>query len=138
MEGWRPLLSSPVISWRKTTGQHAYMPCSLTPVGFQYQAIAVFQCCLPLFIRRRLPRCGHFEAVLHGLYIRCLNFAVPVTRAPHQTRFRWMAGPCRTALVPAGFLTPFHDGLRRQSQATTLCLAHINPSPFPFIPFPHR
>lgn len=108
---------------------HAYMPCSLTPVEFQYQAISVFQYCLPLFIRRRLPRCGHFGALSHGLYTRCLRFAVPVTRAPRKTRYRWMAGPCRTGLVPAGFLTPFHDGLRRQFQATKLCLAHINLSP---------
>jgi hypothetical protein len=110
---------------------HACMPCSLTPVELRCQAIAASPCGLPPFIERRLPRYGHFEAQSHGLHARCLRFAAPVTRTPRKTRFRWVASLYRAGFVPAGFLTPFHDGLRRQSQATKLCLAHINPSPFP-------
>jgi len=105
---------------------HAHMPCSLTPVELRCQAIAASPCGLPPFIERRLPRCGHFEAQSHGLYARCLRFAAPVTRSPRKTRFRSVANLYRAGFIPAGFLTPFRDGLRRQSQATKLCLAHIN------------
>ncbi len=51
----------------------------------------------------------------------------PVTT---QDRFRSVANLYRAGVIPAGFLTPFRDGLRRHSQATKLCLAHINQSPF--------
>lgn len=60
----------------------------------------------------------------------CLRFAAPVTRSPRKTRFRSVANLYRAGVIPAGFLTPFRDGLRRHSQATKLCLAHINQSPF--------
>ena len=105
------------------------MPCSLTPVELRCQAIAASPCGLPPFIERRLPRCGHFEAQSHGLYARCLRFAAPVTRSPRKTRFRSVANLYRAGFKPAGFLTPFRYGLRRQSQATKLCLAHINLPP---------
>ncbi|MNI68566.1 hypothetical protein D3C73_1242690 [compost metagenome] len=51
------------------------------------------------------------------LNARCLRFAAPVTRSPCKTRFRSVANLYRAGFIPPGFLTPFHDGLRRRSQS---------------------
>src|SRR5436853_95682 len=40
-----------------------------------------------------------FEARSRGFGTGCLRFAPPVTRSGRQTRFRWLARPCREGLV---------------------------------------
>ncbi len=120
------LFTNPTNTNYRTVIWCSHLPSNFLPVELRCQAIAASPCGLPPFIERRLPRCGYFEAQSHGLYARCLRFAAPVTQSPRKTRFRSVANLYRTGFIPAGFLTPFRDGLRRQSQATKLCLAHIN------------
>ena len=77
------------------------MPCShQTPMGPGRQAIRRPRCCLPLLTRRRLPRIVDFGAQSHGLHLRCLRFAVTVTRSPRKTRFRAVASLTRAGLDP--------------------------------------
>jgi len=80
--------------------------------------------------RTKLNNSGRFRVGKINPLFCCLRFAAPVTRSPRKTRFRSVANLYRAGVIPAGFLTPFRDGLRRHSQATKLCLAHINQSPF--------
>ncbi len=62
--------------------------------------------------RYRLPRKGlrrlriheSFEAQSHGLHASCVRFAAVVAHGPRNTRFRWVASPCRAGFSPAGFL----------------------------------
>lgn len=80
--------------------------------------------------RQQSANSGRFRVGKINPLFCCLRFAAPVTRSPRKTRFRSVANLYRAGVIPAGFLTPFRDGLRRHSQATKLCLAHINQSPF--------
>ena len=50
--------------------------------------VAARRCSLPLFVQRRLPRFGSFEAQSHGPHTRCLRFAGWITPPPRKTRFR--------------------------------------------------
>lgn len=76
------------------------MPCSLTPVGRPakpFGALAVaFRAC------KSVGPCHqqYFEAQSHGLRLRCLRFAAPVTRTPRKTRYRTVASLIRTGLSP--------------------------------------
>lgn len=78
------------------------MPCSLTPVGRPakpFGALAVaFRDCNTVGPYDQ----QYFEAQSHGLGLRCLRFAAPVTRTPRKTRYRTVAGLIRTGLSPAG------------------------------------
>ena len=44
-----------------------------------------------------------FDAQWHGFRTRCVRFAVRVTHAPRNTRFRPLVRRCRTGFPPAGF-----------------------------------
>ena len=78
------------------------MPCSLTPVGRPakpFGALAVaFRDCNTVGPYDQ----QYFEAQSHGLGLRCLRFAAPITRTPRKTRYRTVAGLIRAGLSPAG------------------------------------
>ena len=78
------------------------------------------RCCLPLMTRRRLPRVANFGAQSHGLHLRCLRFAVTVTRPPRKTRFRAGASLTRAGFDP-------QDLYRRFPSDSS----HVISSPFP-------
>jgi len=97
------------------------MPCShQTPAGPERQAIRRSRCCLPLLARRRLPRIVDFGAQSHGLHLRCLRFAVTITRAPRKTRFRLVATLGRAGLDPQDLFEKFPSDS-----------SHVISSPFP-------
>ena len=78
------------------------MPCSLTPAGWSVKPFGVttvaFRDC------NAVGPCHqqYFEAQSHGLGLRCLRFAAPVTRTPRKTRYRTVASLIRAGLSPAG------------------------------------
>jgi hypothetical protein len=86
-----------------------YMPCSLTPAGPLRQAISALRCCLPPFLRRRLPRRESFGAQSHGLHTRCLRFVTTVSRGHAR-----LASGCWPAL-PGGIGYPLGSYAEFQS-----------------------
>jgi hypothetical protein len=74
------------------------MPCSQISAGRRHQAIRCLTCCLPPYLRRRLPRQLDVETQSHSLQPRCLRFAARVTPAPRKTRFRLAANLDRMGL----------------------------------------
>jgi hypothetical protein len=103
-----------------------YMPCSLTPAGPLRQAISALRCCLPPFLRRRLPRRESFGAQSHGLHTRCLRFVTTVTRGHAR-----LASGCWPALpggigYPLGSYAEFQSLLHLILPAQASSLAHKN------------
>ena len=97
------------------------MPCShQTPVGPERQAFRRSRCCLPRVARRRLPRLCDFGAQSHGLHLRYLRFAAPVTQTPRKTRFRAVASLTRAGLDPQDLFGKFPSDS-----------SHVISSPFP-------
>ncbi len=84
------------------------VPRSKTPASPQDQASTALDCCLPLFVRRRLSRrFNSFGAQSRGPHTCCLRFAARVAPAPRKTCFRLVASFTGRGLNPQGSFVRF-------------------------------
>ena len=80
------------------------------------------RCGLPLGKRRRLHNHFHFGAQSRSLPTPCVRFEIRVTPKPRNTRFRWMANPCRIG-------TCTRQGSNRRFQSSACYYLRYSPPP---------
>ena len=101
--------------------------CSQTPVGRFATDQNTAAAWPPLEERRRLRQYQTFEAQWHGFQVRCLRFAVPVTRPHARLASRCWSGSPGQAFHPQGSDDRFQTHVMLVIPLSQACLAQSSP-----------